>query len=289
MKKTISLLLAFILALTCSFFLAEGEPASAEMQEANGEVILFDDSGLETEMIETIPQTDPDHSESLNKAVIGADNRITVSNPSQWPYCSIAYLDVVGECNCHWSGSGFLVGDSGILLTAAHCLVCTEHSSWAKNISFYFGYKNAKSYLYRYTGWWSAYVGNTFPQRNYSIEKDFGIVKLDASVNKGASWLGAYWASSDSDMQNFYVNVAGYRDNKLRYDSGYMSVLDNDHVSFLMDEMGGNSGGPIFTNDGMAVGSIIAECEDQYGRPVYNIGYRLTYEVWQQIEKLRLQ
>ena len=47
-----------------------------------------------------------------------------------------------------------------------------------------------------------------------------------------------------------------------------------------MDEVGGNSGGPIFTTDGYAVGIIIAETMDKNDNPIYNVGYRLTYEVW---------
>ena len=43
--------------------------------------------------------------------------------------------------------------------------------------------------------------------------------------------------------------------------------------------------GPIFDDDGYAVGIIIAE-RMREDSPVYNVGYRLTGEIWDEILKL---
>ncbi len=284
MKKWISLFLVIsLLLVSLTGFAEDSEP---EEGDGSGELFFVDEEEIETQL-EDLEPVEPYSPEELEKAVIGADNRVTVSNPSQWPYSAIALMDVTGECGDHWNGTGFLVGDTGIFLTAAHCLYCPEHSKPAKNIKFYFGYKSSKNIYYKYTGDWKGYVGNTFSGKEYTIYKDYGVVKIDKKVPKKVGWFGAYWADSDKDIQKYYAYVAGYRDGKLRYDSGYLNVLDSDHVQFTMDEVAGNSGGPIYTSDGYAIGIIIAETTNQYGTPIYNVGYRLTHELWQRVEEYR--
>ena len=80
--------------------------------------------------------------------------------------------------------------------------------------------------------------------------------------------------------------IFGFDNGKLRYDSGYLDVLDEDHIVFQMDEAGQNTGGPIFTQDGFAVGIVISEEKTETGIAVQNIGYRLTREVWAKIREI---
>ena len=295
MKRFLSLFLAVMLLITaCAAF---AEDADSETG-GKGTVTLIDDFETTAELEELLhpiepglpggaDKADPELAQSALDAsmdadlfVIGADGRTTVDDTKVWPYCTIALLDVHAECGCSWTGSGFLVGGNGLLLTAAHCLVCDEHSQWADSITFYFGYKSTYDFLYAYTGRWDAYAGNIFSNKQYTTAKDFAVVKISSEVPETCGWMGAYWGDDDRTMNSYYVNVAGYRYGKLRYDSGYMSVQDADHVTFLMDEESGNSGGPIYTQDGYAVGIIIAESWDKNGDPIYNIGYRLTNEVF---------
>ena len=285
MKKLTALFLCVSMLLACVSAFAESQDNTET--DGSGQVHFFESNEESTALQESVPACEPYVPGELEKAVIGADNRVTVNNTSQWPYSAIAMMDVVGECGDRWSASGFLVGDKGLFLTAAHCLVCSKHSKWANNINFYFGYKSSKNYLYKYNGRWDAWVGNLFSNRNYSIEKDYAVVNISSKVPEKVGYFGAYWADSDTGIQSYYAYVAGYRDGKLRYDSGFLSVLDSDHVKYVMDDVAGNSGGPIYTSDGYAIGIIIADSSDRYGNPVYNIGYRLTYEVWKKAEEYR--
>ncbi len=273
MKKWLAFLMVLMLAVCSVAALAEEE----EEGDSLGTIVEIDSLELEQKLEESLSDLEPEIPEGLEKAVIGADNRVTVSDPSQYPYSAIALMDVEGECSCHWNGTGFMVGPDGVLLTAAHCVYCPEHSKQARKITFYFGYKSSKNYLYKYTGGWTGYVGNTFAGREYSIEKDYAVIKLDKSVVNNTGRFGARWGVGDVELQTTYVTVAGYRDGKLRYDTGYMDVYDNDHSVFLMDMVGGNSGGPIYDSNYYAIGIIIADGTDRYG--TVNIGYRLTNEV----------
>lgn len=282
MKKWIALFL--LVTMWLYTFSGVAEDLSPEEGDGSGEVIFVEDK-IEEDFQQSLEPCEPYAPEGIEKAIIGADNRVTVSNPTQWPYSAVALMDVTGECGCHWNGSGFLVGDRGILLTAAHCLVCPDHSKWANNIKFHFGYRSSKNIYYTYTGRWVAYVGNVFADKEYSIEKDYAVVKVNEKVPKQLGWFGAYWATNDETIVKYYANVAGYRDGKIRYDSGYLRVMDADHVTFTMDEVAGNSGGPIYTPEGYAIGIIIAEQRDAYGNPINNIGYRLTYELWARVQE----
>ena len=283
MKRLTALFLCISLLLVSLPVLAEDQ--EPEEGDGSGTIHFFEDSEPAADQLASIPPCEPFVPEGVEKGIIGTDNRVTVSNPAQWPYSAIAMLDVVGECGDKWQGTGFLVGDTGLFLTAAHCLVCTKHAKWAKNIKFCFGYKSSKNIYYKYTGRWDAWAGNIFSGREYSIQKDYAVVKIDKKVPKKVGYFGAYWADSDAAIQNYYSYVAGYRDGKLRYDSGFLQVLDSDHVQFMMDEVGGNSGGPIYTSDGYAIGIIIAETQDRYGTVLHNIGYRLTYELWKKADE----
>ena len=84
--------------------------------------------------------------DDLEKTVFGKDDSITVSNPASYPFSAIAYMEVTGKCGCDWTASGYMVGTDK-MLTAAHCLFCTEHWEQAEKIIFYFGYKNRRNYM----------------------------------------------------------------------------------------------------------------------------------------------
>ena len=215
------------------------------------------------------PDQEPFIPENLDRSIIGRDDRVTVNNPSSYPYSAIAYLEVTGKCGCSWTCSGFMVNKDR-LLTAAHCLLCTDHSSWAKYIDFYFGYKNSRNYLYRYDGKWTAWAGNIFNNRKYTTDDDYGCVKFYKNVGDTTGWFGAHWDMPKSTMESKYLYVAGYRDSVLRYDSGWIDSVVGNEMYYKMDTVPGNSGGPIFTSDYLAVGINIASGGSA------NIGYLLT-------------
>ena len=217
--------------------------------------------------------------ESGEDAIFGSDNRITVNQPSVYPYSTIAYMKVIGRCGDCWTGTGFMVGRDR-LLTAAHVLVCSEHNAWAKNIDFYFGYKSDSDCRYHYRGKWTAWAGNVFKDHKYSIANDFGCVKLYQNVGDKVGWLGSYWSQNSSFLESNYMQVSGYRSGILRYDVGLVTVYDSSHLVYTIDTVCGNSGGPIFTSKYYAVGINIAH------NSRFNIGHRLTGTVKNCLNKL---
>ncbi len=218
--------------------------------------------------------------EDTVRTVFGKDDRITVKNPSEYPFSAVSNMYITASCGCGWVGTGFMI-DENMLLTAAHCMRCIQHGTWADQVTFYFGYKNGKNYLYKYEGGWSAMAGTVFPNRQYDFEalcNDWCAVKLDEPVGKTTGTFGVRLAD-DRQIASDKYTVAGYRDNKLKYDKGWAKVYEYEPslILYRMDDLPGNSGGPIFSPDYYAVGIICAEDED------YNYGLRLTDAVWNHI------
>lgn len=285
MKKSMALLVMILLlaGLLQPMTFADNT-ATEEDQDAaetgNGEVILIDDAEALENFISSVSSEDQSGEsegfvpEDAEKAVFGKDNRVTVANPGEYPFCTIAMMYAYADCGCSWQGTGFMIGRNR-MLTAAHCLVCTDHGKWAHTIDFYFGYKNPKNYYCRYNGTWRAWAGNIYKSGSgYSTADDYGCITLDANVGDVTGWIGYRYGMPDKDLLLKFVTVAGYRDGMLKYDTGWIQSLDQSFVFYDIDHVSGNSGGPVFfldtDGDYKAVAIIIAE------NNIHNIAFRLS-------------
>ncbi len=275
MRKLLTSVLAILMA--CVFLLPS--LSFAEIENGEGIVTVVDHSPEEILADALGEDCQPSVPEGMEKTVFEIDDRITVTKTSAFPYCAVAYMVVKGECGCEWFCTGFMVNRDR-LLTAAHCLVCTDHSKWAKNITFYFGYKNRRTYVYKYTGGWSAYVGNVFRGKEYTTENDYGCIRFAKNVGDRVGWFGTHWNMSDGDIASTRLYVAGYRDGELKYDSGYVDETEKQYIRYRMDTVPGESGGPIFTGDYYAVGIHIS------GGTSSNVGYRLIQTVKSDLDGL---
>ena len=216
--------------------------------------------------------------DDVSYSIFGKDNRATIKNTRKYPYSAIAHMVIKGECGCTWDGTGFMVS-SHALVTAAQNLVCSDHSTWAENINFYFGFSNLQNYMYSYTGTWTAYVGTTFPDHRYSADYDYGFVRFYKEVGNQTGWFGMSFMG-DKEISNTLLHVAGYQQYKLKHDSGFAEAVNSRLIQYKMDTTYGCAGGPVYTSDGYAVGIDIATNSSG------NYGYRLTYALYQKMCEL---
>lgn len=275
--------LAWIIAVTLVFsFLAmpvlaeEDAPEEDAVTEIPEEEFSEENEGV-VELAEEggeLPEDDEDEDEEafipeeLDKTIFGSDDRVNVK-ASSYPYSAIAYMVVKAQCGCSWSGTGFMVSKNR-MLTAAHCLVCTRHGKWAKNLTLYFGRTSAKKYVYKYSGKWYAWAGDTFPNKSYRTDWDYACVKLYKNVGDKTGWLKPVWKSKDSELKSTWITVAGYRDGKLKAAAGTVTPIGSNHLGYTIDTQPGSSGGPVFDADYKVYGINIAENNTN------NVGYRIN-------------
>lgn len=256
-----------------------------ETEESNvGEVIVREglaeiEDGPVGENAPFIPEGMLEDVDEGDRAVIGADNRSSV-NPSKYPYSAIAYMEVYGKCDCSWTATGFMV-DKDWLMTAGHCLVCTQHQQWADRITFYFGYRSRSDYLYRYNSQWTAWTDNTlFAGDNSYKDHDWGYVKLNKNVGDTTGWFGMRYGMADSEYDLEWFNVAGYRNGKIQTSVGHAEAYNSYRVLHYADTEPGYSGCPVFDNEYYAVAINTAHFTDGTA----NIGRRITSQLYQDMQ-----
>ena len=293
-KVIIFLLTCALLVLSLSFGLAEskGGEGSVVVLDPPAEEPATDSAMLDMEpyipanVAEASFYSEPPASYGDDEVFIDAEvfdtgeARVIVEDTDQYPYSAIAYLEVHYTCGCDTSSTGFMVGPDR-LLTAAHCLICTDHSAWADEISFYFGYKDENHYMYKYDGRWTAYVGNLFKNKKYTTDYDYGCMKLAEPVGNVVGWFGYQYGVPDRTLKSTYLYIAGYRYGVLTRDGGYAVPRGKQFIEYTMDMEPGNSGSPVFTADYHAFAINIAENDK------VNTGYRLTDYVIDELNKLK--
>lgn len=296
MKKIVSILLTIVCLIAvcgvCAEELKVDFPLPSEAMPTNNTVEGLDEEGGDGTVVvaEGREAAEGDEEviingyapENVDKVIIGKDDRVTVSQTSEYPYSAIANMKVVGECGDTWECSGFMVGKN-CMLTAAHCMICPEHRKWAKNVIFYFGYKSNSNYLYKYTGGWVACAGTSFPNYKYDKEamfEDWCYVMFDQNIGDKTGWFGMQFCK-DSEIDGYSYIAAGYRDNKLKYCWGNTYVGNDQVFAFDADDVPGNSGGPVFSGDGYAIGIIAAESEESQ----INFGRRITKNLWKWMQE----
>lgn len=268
------LLLLTLLTLPC-LALAEADASDVATPAMDMSLEEAEAQGLLLELPVDDAAVTPFQPDTLEKTVIGADNRTSISSPGAYPYSAIAYMQVKARCGCEWTGSGFMVSRD-CLMTGAHCVACTKHGDTACNITLYFGYKSGKNYLLKYDGATTYWYGTNFrdSQGKYNTDWDYAYVRLEKNVGDTTGWFGLT-AMNDSSLSASTLEVAGYRHGKLKTSRGSITSIWDLSVYHSADTEPGNSGCPIFTDDYYAVAINVAENNDR----AFNVGRRITSDL----------
>lgn len=277
-KRMITLLLcALLLSGAC---LAEANPAANAIPGEERPLKELFDASAEPAATEDTDSYVPD---TLDRVVVGSDDRVTIAYPNFYPYSAIAYMVVHASCGCDWTGSGFMVSPSG-MLTASHCIVCPDHHMSADRITLYFGYSSNRNYVYLYDGPTTYWYGTDFRDTDgYDSDWDYAFVLLNERVGDRTGWFGTS-VLSDDELPNKFFTVAGYRDGVLKYDYGFSTVASSNLISFQADTQPGNSGGPIFyyntPNDVRAAAIIVSESSTM----MQNYGHRINGYIFNEMK-----
>lgn len=274
-KRFFCLMLALLLCISSCISLAE----STEEESNKGEILFITPAEVAEDVpagenAPFIPEAVSGNDDEPNKAVIGADNRSNV-NPSKYPYSAICYMEINGQCGHSWTGTGFMI-DPDWMLTAGHCMVCTEHDMWADSMTLYFGYRSKSDYLYRYNGKWSAWTNNDLFGTGSFSANDYAYVKLYKNVGDTTGWFGMRYGMSDAEYEAEWFNVAGYRAGKIKTSIGYAEPYNSNQILHYADTEPGYSGCPVFDDQYYAVAINTAHFTDNSA----NIGRRITTQLY---------
>ena len=260
-KRLISLILVLVMSLHCV------TPAFANEIEP--------DTVSDNEFITTSSYVPP----SVASVIGGTDDRETVSTRQQFPYSAIGDLYITYTDGCTAKGTGYMVSKN-CMLTAAHCLICTEHGKAAASVRARFGYNTSQNYVATETATPSTHTMYYCP--NYTITNtnaayDYGYIIFNNNLGDTTGWFGMA-ARTNSVLQNKSVTVCGYENSALKKATGTIGSVLTTNLYYSIDTKPGQSGSPVYWYDssyGYLSSGIHIEgtTNDDNG---YNVAWRIT-------------
>lgn len=218
-------------------------------------------------------------STAQTKSVIGADDRVVITNVTTFPWNTVVKLYINATDGATGICSGMMI-DAFHVLTAGHCVYLWDHGGWADAIRLvpgmdqgYWPYNYAWGVNFRsYTGW-------TVDENH---EHDWAMITLDRNVGNFTGAMGRWTAASSHSWYTGTLNLAGYPGDlsygeRMYFDADVGRTTNEYNHWYYMDSAGGMSGGPVwvYDNGNRYITTIHAYGDDGSGS---NHGTRLNQE-----------
>ncbi|MDJ0719384.1 MAG: trypsin-like serine protease [Prochloraceae cyanobacterium] len=186
--------------------------------------------------------------EQTQESVCGLDNRIKVTNTASLPFKAICKLYMKAANGKNFIGTGWLT-HANKLYTAGHCVYDHDEGGWMDSIIVVPAKSGNSEPFGRYTS--SDLVAANGWINDRSKRYDVGAIKLSSNVSH-SDFLNP--SISDSDA----ATVCGYPGDR---DTGIFQYKMRDSIQkrdgrffYQIDTFGGQSGGPVLRNNGIAIG-----------------------------------
>ena len=255
--------------------------SSAVAEEPDDRIIIIDDIQAATGENGDRGPYKPDHLAEAEKVPIDTDKRIVISEPEEYPFSAIAYIDVTPGCgHSGWYGTGFMI-EKNLLMTAGHCLYCPVCHAPAREIAFYFGYRNERNYIACNKGSnWQAYVSRQVAEGKDYQMYDYAVFRLDENIGEKTGYFLIRHDVPDDELAGTSFHVTGYRDGILRIDTDRVEPLNERYLVHYADTEAGNSGCPVYDDDYSVIAINTAEGNDG----TRNYAVRITGDIYAVIE-----
>lgn len=214
--------------------------------EVNETAQLFgnDDGGVMDAYIPEELQENP-----TTREIIGPDNRVRITNTTAYPNSAICYMEMKFPNNDDiYIGTAWMYGNR-VAMTAGHCVYDASLGGWADWVRIYPG-SNGGSSPY---GVYYASVLHTDTKyiESENSNYDWGLLEFNTDIGDSTGYFGASWTSSS--MVGTGIVVRGYPGEKnaqMWSMSGSIAASGTYKLSYYIDTTGGQSGSPVYKNDG---------------------------------------
>jgi glutamyl endopeptidase len=195
-----------------------------------------------------LAQHQPEMVQQIAEVVIGADDRVRITNTTAMPWRWICALRITAANNTNWIGTGWLVGPRTVI-TAGHCVFMHNQGGWVKRVEVIpacngaqrpYGSATATSFR-SVTGWTQG------SNRSY----DYGAIILP-SANKYGNQLGyfGYASLSTTSLMGLTLNLSGYPGDKPSgtqwFHARKATLVLPRSIVYNIDTAGGQSGAPVW-------------------------------------------
>lgn len=184
--------------------------------------------------------------QGTRESIIGADERVKITNTAAYPNSAIAFLEIqfpdgAGSC------TGWMIGPH-TLATAAHCVYLQDLGGWATAIQVYPG-RNGNV-----TPFGSYIAGQWFIKKKWSKREkpkfDFAAINLSANIAQSVGTFGFAYNQDNNYWVEYPVTVRGYPGDKayatLWTMDGTISSVNDTRDFYAIDTTAGQSGSPAY-------------------------------------------
>lgn len=183
------------------------------------------------------------------REVIGPDNRYRITDTTAYPNSAICYMEMkFPDDDGLYVGTAWMYGER-VAMTAGHCVYDASLGGWAEWVRIYPGSNGGTSpYGVHYA---SVLHTDTKYIESENSNYDWGLLEFSSDIGSSTGYFGASWTTSS--LVGTGIVVRGYpveKNAQMWSMSGSIAASGTFKLSYYIDTTGGQSGSPVYKNDG---------------------------------------
>lgn len=183
------------------------------------------------------------------RGIIGSDNRVRITDTTTFPNSAICYMEIkFPDDDGLYVGTAWMYGNS-VAMTAGHCVYDADLGGWAEWVRIYPGSNGGTSPYGVYYA--SVLHTDTKYVESENSNYDWGLLEFTSNIGGSTGYFGASWTTSS--LVGTSIVVRGYPAEKgaqMWSMSGSIAASGTYKLSYYIDTTGGQSGSPVYKNDG---------------------------------------